>query len=83
MRLELTSGRVIDDAPEADLWQYAEGEEFATLSAGAPHTSIQCAEPTKPPWEYVREYRDGGPDRHHAAAAGPVTLERVLSAFAE
>lgn len=83
MRLELESAQVIDNVTAANLRQYVEGEEFAILSAGTPHTYIQCAERDEPPWEYVLEYRDGSADRHYAAADRPITLERVLSAFAK
>jgi hypothetical protein len=80
MKLELESGTVIDEATEADILTRIEGEEFAILGVDS-DTYIQCAEDKGPPYEYVLEYQEGSLDRHFQATDGPVTLERVLSAF--
>lgn len=83
MRLELESGKVIDEVKEADLRGHVEGEEFAILWADKPLTYIQGAEQKQPPYEYVLEYQKGSIKRHYEATDHPVTLERVLSAFAK
>jgi hypothetical protein len=80
MKLEFESGRIIDNATEHDVLQYLEGENFAILSADD-NTYMQCAEQDEPPYEYVLEYQDGSLDRHYHAVDGPITLDRVLTAF--
>jgi hypothetical protein len=80
MDLELASGHVVHDATSDDILAYIVGEEFAILSTG-PESYIQCGEQNEPPYEYELEYRDGSQDRHYRAADGPITLDRVISAF--
>ncbi len=76
----MESGLIIRDVTEADILASIEGEDFAILSCND-QTYIQCAEQDEPPYGYVLEYQDGSLDRHYTAADGPITLERVLSAF--
>jgi hypothetical protein len=80
MELTLESGRVVADATEHDIRSLVEGEEFAILGPD-PDTYIQCAEQKEPPHGYVLEYQDGSLDRHYQAVDGPITLDRVISAF--
>jgi len=80
MDLELASGRVVHDATSDDILAHIDGEEFAILSTGS-ESYIQCGEQNEPPYEYELEYRDGSKDRHYRAADGPITLDRVISAF--
>ena len=80
MNLELASGRVVQGATSDDILAHIDGEEFAILSAD-PGSYIQCGEQKEPPYEYEIEYRDGSQDRHYRAADGPITLDRVTSAF--
>lgn len=80
MELTLESGRVVADVTEGDILASIEGEEFAILAAD-PNTYIQCAEQREPPFGYVLEYQDGSIDQHYQAADGPISLERVVSAF--
>jgi hypothetical protein len=80
MDLELGSGRIIPSATEDDILCFVEGEDFVILSV-EPNTYIQCAEQREPPYEYVLEYQAGSLDRHYQAADGPITLDRVISAF--
>jgi hypothetical protein len=80
MDLELESGRIIREATEEDILAHVEGEAFAILSS-EPDSYIQCAEQTESPSEYVLEYQDGSLDAHFQAVDGPITLDRVLSAF--
>ncbi|WP_406697244.1 hypothetical protein V5E97_00265 [Singulisphaera sp. Ch08] len=42
---------------------------------------MQCGEQKEPPYEYELEYRDGFQDAHYRAVDGPITLDRVISAF--
>jgi hypothetical protein len=80
MDLELESGRVIRGVTEDETRACLESEEFAILSA-SPDTYIQCAEQNSPPHGHVLEYQDGSLQKHYRAADGPITLDRVLSAF--
>lgn len=80
MDLELASGRIVRDARSDDILAHLEGEDFGILSTG-PESYIQCAEQSEQPDEYGLEYRDGSRDRHYRAADGPITLDRVISAF--
>jgi GGDEF domain-containing protein len=80
MDLELASGRVVRAATSDDILAHLDGEEFAILSTG-PESYIQCGEQKEPPYEYELEYRDGSQDAHYRAADGPITLDRVISAF--
>jgi hypothetical protein len=80
MELALESGRVIAEATEHDILSLIDGEDFAILGPD-PDTYIQCAEQKEPPYEYVLEYQDGSLDQHFQAVDGPITLDRVISAF--
>lgn len=80
MDLELASGRVIRGATTDDILAYIDGEDFAILST-APETYIQCGEQREPPYEFELEYRDGSQENHYRAADGPITLDRVITAF--
>src|SRR5262249_23572936 len=80
MDLELESGKVIHAVTEEDILGNVEGEDFAILSLD-PTTYMQCAEQREPPYEYVLEYQEGVLEEHYHAVDGPITLERVLSAF--
>jgi hypothetical protein len=80
MDLELASGRVIRDVTPDDILAHLDGEEFAILSSG-PETYIQCAGQNEPPYECELEYRDGSQANHFRVADGPITLDRVTSAF--
>ena len=80
MTLELASGRVVHDATSDDVLTLLDGEEFAILSTD-PETYMHCGEQKGPPCEYELEHRDGSPDAPDRAVDGPVTLDRVISAF--
>ena len=80
MKLELESGDVFDDPDEATMRRAIEEEGFAILGDD-PMRYIQCAKQEEEPFEWVLEYQDGTLERHFRAVDGPVTLERVLSAF--
>ncbi len=80
MDLELESGRIIHGATDEDILSHVEGEEFAILSL-EPGSYVQCAEQKEPPYEYVLEYQDGSLNAHFQAVDGPISLDRVLSAF--
>lgn len=79
MRLEVESGRVIDDVAEADIRDLIEGEDFAILGDALHY--MQCAEESREPRTYVLEYQDGALDRHFRALQGPFPLDRVVAAF--
>ena len=80
MELTLESGRVIPDVTEDDILSVIEGEDFAILAIDSSNY-IQCAEQGEEPYEYVLEYQDGSLNCHYQAADGPITLDRVISAF--
>lgn len=80
MELTLESGQIIAEVTENDILSVIDGEDFAILAIDS-DTYIQCAEQREPPYEYVLEYQDGSVDRHYQAADGPITLDRVISAF--
>jgi hypothetical protein len=80
MDLQLESGRLIRHATEQDIISQIDGEEFAILSV-EPDTYIQFAEQKEPPYEYVLEYQDGHTKAHFQAIDGPITWERIVSAF--
>ena len=80
MKLELESGRSIDEPTSDDILTNIEGEEFAILSIG-PDSYIQTCEQRESPWEYELEYRAGCADKHYRATDGPITLDRVIEAF--
>ena len=82
MYLQLESGKLIKDVTEADLERLIEGEQFAILGSDD-NTYIQCAEQSDPPYEYILEYQAGSTKRHYHAVDEPITLDRVLSAFAK
>lgn len=80
MELALESGRVMTDPTEADLRSAMADEQFAILGT-EPDTYIQCAAIGDQPGHYILEYQDGSLDRHYQAGDGPITMDRVLSAF--
>jgi hypothetical protein len=80
MDLELASGRLIREVTSDDIRAHIDGEEFAVLSSD-PEVYIQCAERKEPPYGFELEYREGSKNRHYRAADGPLTLDRVISAF--
>jgi len=82
MKLKLESGRVIRSATETDIHSWVPAEEFAILESG-PNSYMQCAEQTEPPGEYVLEYQAGSLDEHFQAVDRPISLDRILSAFAK
>jgi len=79
MELTLESGKVIREATENDIRSSIEREQYAILAADA-ETYMQCAQGEEP-GEYVLEYQDGSLSEHCQATNGPISLERVISAF--
>jgi Peptidase family M50 len=78
--LVLASGRVIREPTEKDILSSIAVEEFAIL--GTDLSYIQCARATTAPLcDYLLEYQAGSLDQHYLATDGPITLERVVSAF--
>ena len=80
MQLEVESGRIIADPTEDDVRTSISAEEFAILGIDD-RTYIQYAEQPEPPYDYVLEYQDGSLDSHFTAVDGPITRDRVISAF--
>jgi hypothetical protein len=78
--LALASGGVLREPTENDIRSAIANEEFAIL--GTDVSYIQCARPTiGPPDDYLLEYQAGSLDQHYLATDGPITLDRVVSAF--
>jgi hypothetical protein len=81
MILSLESGRNIRNVTEADiLANIVYGETFAILLCND-DTYMHCAQQQVAPYDYVLEYQEGSVEQHYEAVDGPITLERVRSAF--
>lgn len=80
MELTLPSGRVIADVTGDVVQSAIEGEDFATLGID-PHYYIPCEKQKAPCLEYALEHQDGTIAERYQAVDGPITLDRVRSAF--
>jgi hypothetical protein len=78
--LELESGTVIPNVLEQDLAVNLEREDFAILSQ-TPQTYLQCAKEGGGRPGYALEYQDGAVEEHYEATGGPISLDRIVSAF--
>src|SRR5262249_33798326 len=78
MRLELESGRRLNDVSEQDIRTLVEGVDFAILSSDD-DTYIQCARTDTQ--DYVLEHQEGALDQHYRATSAPIRVDDVVSAL--
>ena len=80
MELSLSSGRVIAEVTEDAVQLGIQSEEFGTLGIDS-HHYIRFERQKAPSCQYALEHQDGTIARRFQAIDGPITFDRVLSAF--
>lgn len=80
MELTLPFDRSIADVTEDVVQSIIQSEEFGILGIDS-HNYMRFDKHKAPPDEYVLEYEDGTINRRFQAVDGPITYDRVLSAF--